>query len=143
MDWVWAITIAANCFLLFLLVRGCYYLDFFFLTILISFNTLTAPIIWVVYQRYPSYYPFVYNSLPWIRGVLWFGVCYESYLVRQKKIAVPVEAYAAITLFALVASHAGFIQCAYWVNQWMRIFNIAVVLAWINMFYTKKEPYYV
>lgn len=143
MDLCWAITFAANCFLLCLLIKDCHYLNFLFLTFLVSFNVFTAPVMWFFYSFHPDIYSIAYYAKPWILYVLWFCVVIEAFAMRQKQIAIPVELYAFVKIFAVVAHHIGFVQAAYWINQSMRIVNIAIILVWIFMFYPKKELHHV
>jgi len=141
MDILWAVTIAANTTLLLLLLRRKEYLDLPFLTFLVGFNVITAPIMWVLYDRFPDMYAIVYDPKVYCMFVLWFAVTLEAYYMGEGKIATPVELYALIKVFAAVFSHAGLVQAAYWINNSMRIFNLAVILWWISIFAREERTY--
>ena len=142
MDVTWAVTIAANLVLLAILLRRAAYLDFPFLTFLVAFNALTAPAVWYVYARLPDYYSALYYGKMYSLVVLWFAVTIEAHLMRKPEIAAPVEFYAFVKIFTAVSAHVGFVECAYWINQGMRLFNFAIILVWIVIFSKKEEVYY-
>src|SRR5882762_5496765 len=140
---IWTTTVICNGILCLLLLFRGHWDRYRILFASLLFELIAAPILYFTYSQYGTLshtYSLAYHAKQFLSISFDFGIIFEAWRWRNRKVRIPIELYLLSKLVAFLAERAQFIGISYVIHESLRYFNL-IIIVWFVIIFMKPPQY--
>jgi hypothetical protein len=140
MELIWILTVIGNFSLAMILLWRGWYIRYSWLFMACLYSVMCDAIEWYSRTYDSPHYPELWRVILFIALGFNFAIIWESFCNKNMRVCIPVEWQLGIELIAFLAEKAQFLWIAYYIQCFLRVSNLAMIVWFIWIF--RGEPFY-